>query len=161
MNFPWRVLLRDILLAILCFCFWIEIEIGTSSIFLHVLLALLTTLLAFFAHEWGHFFGGRLFGAKLLIDNRFTSFFLFKIYKVTTKKSFIALSLGGYLASIFMVLFFILTLPQNTLATTITLFLVAIGVIITLVLEVPELFRVVKSGQYPKGFAYTDNNNVS
>ena len=155
MTFPTVVFVRDLILALLCLVGWFQIT-ENNHISLHVLLALLSTLIAFFAHEWGHYFAGRFYGAKLKPSNKMNTLFLFKIIKLSSIKSFVALSLGGYLASIIMVLLFVFLLPKGLWSTIITLALTAVGVVVTLFLEVPELIRVLKTKKFPNGFAYTD-----
>ncbi|MGB0403721.1 MAG: hypothetical protein ACPGEG_06440, partial [Salibacteraceae bacterium] len=94
-QFPFIVFTRDVLLTALCLFGWSSINEG-YSIFLHSFLAVLSTLLAFFAHEWGHYLAGKLYGAHLKPNNKIYAFFLFKIIKLTSIRSFVALSLGGY-----------------------------------------------------------------
>jgi hypothetical protein len=129
---------------------------GAGHVALSVLTALLTTVLGYLAHEWGHLLGALAARSRFeLPATPFESFFLFRFDRERNSRSqFFAMALGGFAASIISVLLFVLLLPWGLLATTITLTLVALGVLATFVIEVPEFWGVWRGGPLPDGAAF-------
>ena len=133
---------------------------GFLYVALSVLLAAATTLLGYLAHEWGHLLGA--VGARARFELPATPFespFLFRFDRDrNTRRQFFAMALGGFAASIVSVPLFMLLLPSGVLATWITLALVAIGVAATLIIEVPEFWRVWRGGPLPHGAAFVSGD---
>ena len=129
---------------------------GAGPIALSAVTALLTTLLGYLAHEWGHLLGAMAAGAAFQLPaTPFESFFLFRFDRGRSSRAqFFAMALGGFAASILSVLLFVLVLPGGVLATPLTLGLVALGVVATFVIEVPEFWRVWRGGPLPDGPAF-------
>lgn len=104
-------------------------------------------VLAFLAHEWGHFSAARLSGAFSPVLKDPVSFFMFNFkYEHNTSQQFIWMSLGGPAGNWLLVLLLILLVPLNTpshallLATT-------IGVAINVsVFELPIIKRTLAGG---------------
>ena len=129
---------------------------GPGLIALSTATALPTTLLGYLAHEWGHLLGAMAARAAFKLPaTPFESFFLFRFDRDRSSRAqFFAMALGGFAASILSVLLFMLLLPRGVLATYLTLGLVGLGVAATLIIEVPEFWRVWRGGPLPDGAAF-------
>jgi len=115
----------------------------------------LAVLCAFLVHEWGHWLGGRLAGATLHPPERWTSPFLFHFDPERSgRRAFLALSGGGFAASVAAVGVLAAAVPWQGLAGRVTLVGVALGVAATLVLEVPVAWRVARGAPLPRGGVY-------
>ena len=158
MRDQWRqllqLILRDSVAVTLVIYVW-QLQ-GAGGLALAIITALLTTALGYLAHEWGHLLGALAVGARIeLPATPFESFFLFRFDRATnTRAQFFAMALGGFAASILSVVLFVLLLPGGGLATYLTLGLVGLGVAATLVIEVPEFWRVWRGGPLPNGAAF-------
>ena len=126
-----------------------------DGVLLAALAALATTLVGYLLHEWGHLLGALAAGARFALPaTPFESPFLFKFDRTgNTRGQFFAMALGGFAASIATVAVLVFVLPPG-LATWLTLGLVGAGVLATLVIEVPEFWRVWRGGPLPDGAAF-------
>jgi hypothetical protein len=165
MHGQWRqllqLLLRDGAAVVLVLGLWTWLlqspgTGGAGYLALSVLTALLTTALGYLAHEWGHLLGAIAARAAFQLPaTPFESFFLFRFDRERNSRAqFFAMALGGFAASILSVLLFVLLLPWGVLATYLALALIALGVGATLVIEVPEFWRVWRGGPLPDGAAF-------
>jgi hypothetical protein len=165
MRGQWRrllmLLLRDGAMLVLVLAVWRWLLPGAAAsgwayVALSAVVAALTTVPGYLAHEWGHLLGA--IGARAAFQlpaTPFESFFLFRFDRErSTRPQFFAMALGGFAASIVSVLLFVLLLPWGVLATQITLTLVAIGVAATFIIEVPEFWGVWRGGPLPDGAAF-------
>jgi hypothetical protein len=107
-------------------------------------------------HEWGHLLGALLKRAVFeLPATPFETFFLFRFNRdANTRPQFFSMALGGFVASILTVIALLLWLPAGLLATTLALTLTGLGVLATLIIEVPEFWRVARGGPIPSGAAF-------
>jgi hypothetical protein len=128
---------------------------------LSVLCAVAVTGLGYLAHEWGHLLGAIAAGAAFELPERaFESPFLFRFDRDrSSRPQFFAMALGGFAASIATVVAFLLLLPEGRLATWLALALLALGVAATLVIEVPEFWRVWRGAPLPDGAAFVSDRN--
>jgi hypothetical protein len=156
-----QLLLRDGVVVAGVLGLWILLRHGALAhgfghVALSVVVALLTTVLGYLAHEWGHLLGAIAAGATFQLPaTPFESFFLFRFDRDrSSRPQFFAMALGGFAASILSVLLFVLLLPWGVLATWLALALVVAGVIATLVIEVPEFWGVWRGGPLPQGSAF-------
>lgn len=133
---------------------------GAAAIALAILAALLTALCGFLLHEWGHLLGALAARSVVALPaSPFASPFLFRFdVGRNDGRQFCAMSLGGFIASVLAVLGLVWILPPGRLATLLTLALVALGVIATFILEVPEFLRVWRGGPLPRGAAYVSGS---
>jgi hypothetical protein len=158
MHGQWRQLLQLILRdwVALTVVFWLWQLEGTGGLALVILTAALTTGLGYLAHEWGHLLGAIAARARFQLPaTPFESFFLFRFDRDrNTRAKFFAMALGGFAASILSVVLFVWLLPGGVAATYLTLALVALGVAATLIIEVPEFWRVWRGGPLPQGAAF-------
>jgi len=154
-----RLLLRDLTIVALTGClWWFESHSdasGTGRVVLGVLAGLTTGVVGFLAHEWGHAIGSRLSKATIYYADRITSPFLF-FFDTTknTKRQFVAMSIGGYLASALALVAAVALLPWDQLSGQVGLIVVGLGVLATLAAELPTTIRVARGGAMPRGYVY-------
>jgi hypothetical protein len=127
-----RLLLRDALITAACAClWWLDLRgelTGAAGTVVSVLAGLSTGLVAFLAHEWGHAMGAKWSGARISFADRLISPFLFFFDTgASTRNQFIAMSMGGYVASAVALVAALLWLPRDQLSGQIGLVIVALG----------------------------------
>jgi hypothetical protein len=118
--------------------------VGSSmmAIPLAVAAGITVVMAAFLVHEWGHLIGAWTRGAVVEVAAKPWALFLFNFdEKRNSREQFLAMSCGGFAASLILVLLLTLTLSLHALADQIALGLTLIGVIATFVLEVPPAWR--------------------
>lgn len=119
----------------------------------------LVTVVAFLAHEWGHWLGAALSGGRVERPRRIASPFLFAFDTArSTRAQFLWMSAGGYAASAIAV---VLILAWADLATTsgvVALALTSLGVLVTAILEIPTTLRVARGAPLPGGGVYTGSS---
>jgi len=160
----WAFVVRDGLLVALTFGLWLlTLRLGRPAgpglAALHVFTGLMTVLCGFFLHEWGHLLAAWAAGSAFELPARFAdSPFLFRFNNVrNSRRQFCLMSLGGFAASIGFVALLLWVLPYQLLASYVALGLTAIGVLATLVTEVPGLILVWRGGPMPQGSAYVSD----
>ncbi len=122
-----------------------------------LLAGLTTTLVAFFAHEWGHLGGAIVAGGTVHAPRTLLSPFLF-FFDVakSSRRAFLAMSAGGYVASAAALIAILLFVPWGALSGRVALLTAAAGVLVTFVLEVPTTVRVARGGELPRGAVFVD-----
>ena len=152
---------RDALLLVLCVLLWqftLQQMAGLDrwlSIPLQLGAALLTTLVGFLVHEWGHLLGALAYRGKVHAPHRWYELFLFHFDgRSNNSRQFIAMSVGGFIASGIVVVVLLTWLPLDTLGGILALAFGALGVLATFVLEFPTTWRVMRGGPLPSGFVY-------
>ena len=163
-NRFWALATRDSLLVVLTVVLWhYTLQAGPAhsagGIVLHLATGLMTVLCGFFLHEWGHLAGAWIAkGAFVLPASPLESPFLFRFNNLrNSRNQFCAMSIGGFVSSIVFVAWLPLGLPQNLLASMVAEGLTALGVLATLVIEVPGLVRVMRGAPLPQGSAYVSD----
>lgn len=163
-NRFWAFAIRDSLLVAVTVALWmLTLQTGAAhgvgGVALHVITGLMTVLCGFFLHEWGHMLGAWSAGSAFELPARLTeSPFLFRFNNVrNSREQFCVMSLGGFASSILFVAFLLLVLPGHLLASTVAQGLTAIGVLATLIIEVPGLIKVWRGAPLPQGAAYVSD----
>ena len=170
MDRQWNRLLalivRDGLLIGLAFLLWRwTLEAGpaetSGGYALHLGTALMTVLCGYLLHEWGHLIGALLVRANVVLPRMFESPFLFRFdLHRNSRRQFTWMASGGFVSSLLLVAFLIWALPAGLLASQVALGLTGLGVLATLVIEVPEFWGVVvKGGPLPTGAAFVTTAN--
>jgi hypothetical protein len=156
-----KLALRDAVIALAGAALWLyTLRLGPAAGFwpvaVNVLTGLVTVIVGYLVHEWGHLAGAGLSASVVeLPATPIESAFLFRFNTVrNSREQFCAMSLGGFAASILLVAALLLWLPRGVLATDIALGLVALGVAATLIIEVPGLWRVWRGAPMPSGAAF-------
>lgn len=102
-----------------------------------------TTLSAFHAHEWGHYLGARLAGAFPRPGRSLATLFLFELEEgECTRSQWLAMSAGGYVASVIALAAIASFVDLGSWSGRITMGLVSLGVLATFLLEIPITVRV-------------------
>lgn len=124
---------------------------GAGPVALNILAGLMTVLTGYLVHEWGHLAGCWARGSAVRLPDSVASVFLFNFdVGRNDRRQFNAMAAGGFIASIAFVALLVLLVPRDFLAGKIALVLTVIGVIATLVLEVPTAWRVFRGGALPQ-----------
>lgn len=163
-NRFWALALRDTALVTLTVVLWRYTQQsgpahGAGSIVLHLATGLMTVLCGFFLHEWGHLVGAWIAGAALVLPaSPVETPFLFRFNNVRNSVSqFTAMSIGGFVASIVFVAWLPFGLPRGLLATYVAEGLTALGVLATLIIEVPGLVKVMRGAPMPSNAAFVSD----
>lgn len=160
------LLLRDVLVIALTLAAWqASLPHATASgsfiIALGIGVALLTLLVGYLVHEWGHLLGAWISQSVFeLPATVIETFFLFRFDSHRNSRAqFFTMALGGFASSIFMVALLVVLLPRSVLAGQIALALTAAGVLATFIIEVPEFMRVLRGAPIPNGAAFIQSKD--
>jgi hypothetical protein len=133
---------------------WPAADSSATANAVAVLTGVLTVVCAYLAHEWGHLAGARLVRAVVHHPDTIFSVFLFRFDSDRNdRRQFLAMSLGGFLASAAAIAVLLEFLPRTALAGRLALVLALLGVIATAILELPPAWRVVRGAPIPTGAA--------
>jgi hypothetical protein len=120
---------------------------GLGPMVLGVLTGVLVTVAAFLVHEWGHLTGALGSGGIVEAPRSLVSVFLFEFdEKASTRRQFLAMSYGGYLASIVAVILIALWIDLGTAGGLTTAVLAGSGIAATFALEMPKTWKAYRSG---------------
>jgi hypothetical protein len=148
-NLP-GFIVRDGGFTLLTVASWLLLVERGGGMALNVVVGLMTVVAGYLAHEWGHLIGAWTRKSRVVIP-KWTSPFLFNFDVArNTNRQFNAMAMGGFIASIVFVVLIAATLPMHLLASKIAASLTVIGVIATLILEVPTAWRVFRGAPLPQ-----------
>lgn len=156
---------RDLSLLGLCLLTWWLLTVRLAdagpalAVALSVVAVVLSALVTYLIHEWGHLTGAVAAGSVVYAPNKLVDPFLFHFdSRSNDARQFVWMSTGGLFASVAVLALLIAVLPFGEplarWAAWMVLALVVIGVIATLVREVPEAWRVARGGALPTGMVY-------
>jgi hypothetical protein len=154
---PFNILLRDSVLLLATLGLWvlsrhIEPRPSLAATAIDLAAGVMTAVIGFLLHEWGHLIGCWLGRSVVYLPDSITSVFLFKYDLVkNSRRQFMAMAYGGFVASALIVPALLLLLSFEHFADRVALVLVTLGVIATFVFEVPQAWRVYHGGAYPGG----------
>ena len=155
---------RDGLLIAVSAALWMcTLHFGTASgvwpVTLNILTGLMTMLIAYLLHEWGHLIGAWLSGSVVhLPEGALSSPFLFRFDTgLNGRRQFLAMSAGGFISSAVVVVALLLALPSGWLASHIALGLTVLGVLATFILEFPPAWKVFRGGAMPGGATFVSS----
>jgi hypothetical protein len=158
-----KLIIRDGAVAsITAALWWASIEVGASdsvaALLLHGITGLMTVLVGYLVHEWGHLIGAWSHRSVVhLPEGAFTSPFLFRFDTYRNDRAqFLAMSMGGFIASAIIVALLVALLPMALLASRVALALTVLGVIATFILEIPPALKVYRGGAMPGGPAFVN-----
>jgi hypothetical protein len=113
----------------------------------------------FILHEWGHLAGARWTGSRVHFAQTVWTPLLFHFdVRANTRRQFLAMSLGGYAGTALGLLALALVADASALSGRVAIGLTVIGVIVTLVAELPTTVRVWMGGSLPDGYAFRPPN---
>ena len=155
MKAPARFLLRDVLFTLGISALWLIESLwapdpGVLQVAFGISLGLLTLVLGALIHEWGHLAGALLTGSVVEYPPGWIGKLLFD-FDVTRndRRQFLAMSLGGYLAAIAILMLYALCLPFDHLAGQVSLVGMMLGTIAILAIEGPITVRVLTGASPP------------
>lgn len=119
------------------------------------LAALLLALAGYLVHEWGHLCGALISRASVILPPGINQAFLFRWDSDrNNRQQFFWMASGGFVASGLTVVVYLVVLDTAFLADRLALILTALGVLATLIIEVPEFLGVARGGPIPNGAAF-------
>lgn len=157
---PRRTLTRDAVLVMLTVLLWTlepnhRGRSGAAAFLVTTSAGILTVVVAFLVHEWGHLFGSLATKSRVFYPNTFTTPLLFHFDSATNdRRQFLWMSYGGYLASLIGLGVILLLVPTDAWSGQVALVLTGIGLIITFIAEVPTTIRVLRGAALPSGYAF-------
>ena len=160
----WRFAARDLVAAGLMIALWlVESQTRgdgtTTATALGVAAGLMTTVIAFFCHEWGHLLFALGAGGAVEAPRSLASVFLF-FFDIgrSDRRAFLMMSYGGYLASAAALVAILVLVPWSALAGKVALVTASLGVVATFALEIPTTVRVARGGPLPRGKVFVDGS---
>jgi hypothetical protein len=147
-----KLLMRDLAILVATLMGWhaygqMTDPHSTAGVAAAVAVGVATVICGFLGHEWGHLLGALARGGRVdLPTGLFASVFLFQFdLKRNTREQFLAMSMGGFIASALIVALLLVILPFDTLAARVALVLTSLGVLATFVIEIPGAWRVYRT----------------
>lgn len=126
-----------------------------ASAVVGVTAGVMVALSGFLVHEWGHLLGARLSASAVYFPSRIIAPLLFHFdVKSNTRAQFLAMSMGGFVATLFAVAGVLFVADRSAWSGRTALVLTLVGVAVTFVLELPVAYRVWRGGALPDGFAF-------
>jgi hypothetical protein len=156
---PRALAVRDLLLLAATLALWAADAAlrgtgGALPIVVAIATGAMTALSGYLAHEWGHLLGARLARSRVALPDTPWSVFLFKFDTGHNDRSqFLAMSMGGFVASAAVTAFLLAVLPFSAPSAWVALFLTALGLVATAILEIPPFWRVLRGAPLPRGGA--------
>lgn len=133
-----------------------------ASVFVAGLAGVMLPVSGYLLHEWGHLVGCLLSRSVVHFPPTPLAVLLFRYDTgVNDRRQFLAMFWGGFVASIFVVAGYFALLEWRYLADKIALTLTTLGVIATLVLEIPEGWGVYRGKDLPRGAAFVNQTKPS
>ena len=133
---------------------------GRPSVALGLASGVLVALGSFLLHEWGHWLGAVLTGARVHRPRTVLSPFLFWFdTSSSTRAQFLSMSVGGYAATGLAVAAIVAGADPSTTSGATALALAVVGLVVTAAAELPTTFRVARGAPLPSGFAYVSDDS--
>lgn len=130
-------------------------DAGAAAIAVALATGFMVTLVSFLLHEWGHWLGAVASGSPISRPPGALSPFLFHFdTKRSSRKQFLWMSMGGYIASVVALVCIATWADFSRLSGQVAFGLASLGVLVTLVLEVPTTLRVLRGAPLPQGGVY-------
>ena len=119
---------------------------------------LLIPFAGFLVHEWGHLLGAIASKARVEYPRTIWAIFLFRFDVVRSSRGqFLAMSNGGFIASVLLVVLLLSLLSVHYIGDIIALALTGLGVLATFVLELPVAWKVWHGAPLPTGAAFVSD----
>lgn len=159
------LLFRDLLFVAITALLWaMTLQAAGSdtpgALALHGLTGLMTVLLGYLLHGWGHLLGAWIGRSVVHLPQRaWSSPFLFRFDTgQNNRQQFLLMSAGGFIASALVVAALFWVLPHNFLASRAALSLTLLGALATFILEIPPAWQVYRGGPIPGGVAFVNTS---
>jgi len=155
-----RLAIRDLTVLVLSALLWRadsarRLDGGALALSIGIATGIATALCGFLLHEWGHLVASLATGSAVDYPKKLISPLLFHFDSAkNTRPQFFWMSAGGYVASLIGMIGIVTLCPLDALSGKVALVLGALGMLATLVLELPITWRVYRGGPLPMGVAY-------
>lgn len=125
---------------------------------LAALAGLLIAVCGYLVHEWGHALAALASGARIHWPPTIKAVFLFRFdCGRSTRRQFLWMSAGGFIASALVLALLAMVLSLRLHADAIAATLSVLGVIATIILEVPAAWAVWRGAPLPSGVAFVND----
>lgn len=157
---PWRFVLRDAAVVAVTATAWqldgrLRAQGDGVALAVAVSAGLLTALVGFLAHEWGHLAGSLATGSVVHFPRGLAHVFLFHFdARANSRRQFLWMSAGGYLATLVAVGGILALCPLDAWSGRVAVALAGAGMVVTFALEVPITLHVARGGPPPDGAVY-------
>jgi hypothetical protein len=150
-----KLLIRDLAIVTVTALIWIygagaSAQPGLRGDFLGVLAGVTIGVCGYLLHEWGHLLGAVAAGSTVRAPKSVASGFLFSFdSRANSRRQFLALSFGGWLATAIVLWMVYARLPQDLFASRVAGGVVTANVLLVLVIEVPLVAYSLWTGRVP------------
>ena len=155
---PPHLFVRDVIVVIAtALAWWFEPGLREGALAWPVAIGtgLLTAIVGFLAHEYGHLSASLATGARVSYPSSPLSTLLFHFDSAKNdRRQFLWMSLGGYMSSVIGIGLIVVLVPHDAWAGRISVLLAVAGLVVTFVLEVPITMRVFRGAPLPLDAAY-------
>lgn len=123
---------------------------GFAGDFAGVIAGVTIGVCGYLLHEWGHLLGALAAGSSVRAPRSLASGFLFSFdSRANSRRQFLALSLGGWIATALVLWFVYAQLPSDLFASRVARGAVAANVLLVVLLEVPLVVFSLVTGKVP------------
>jgi len=123
---------------------------GFAGDFAGVIAGVLVGVSGYLLHEWGHLLGAVLAGSTVQPGRSLASGFLFSFdSQANTRRQFVALSLGGWLATALVLWGVYALLPDGLFASRVARGFVSGNVLLVVLIEIPLVVYALVTGNVP------------
>lgn len=125
-------------------------DAGFRGDFAGVIAGVTIGVCGYLLHEWGHLLGAAIAGSAVQPGRSLASGFLFSFDSQTnTRRQFVALSLGGWLATALVLWGVYALLPEGLFASRVARGVVAGNVLLVVLIEIPLVVYALITGHVP------------
>lgn len=167
MRAPLNLLLRDLVIVAVTVLLWQvshRLQLGDHALSwpLAGLSGLLIAVCGYLVHEWGHALAALASGAQIHWPPSVAAVFLFKFdCGRSTRRQFLWMSAGGFIASGLVLALLAAVLSRSFHADVVAAVLSVLGVIATIILEVPAAWAVWRGAPLPRGVAFVNDASAA
>jgi len=150
-----KLLARDVLIVLLTAVVWhlaaeSSATPGMRGDFAGVVAGVTIGVSGYLLHEWGHLLGALAAGSTVRPGRSLASGFLFSFdSRANTRRQFLALSFGGWIATAAVLWFVYAQLPSELFASRVARGVVAANVLLVVLLEIPLVAFSLVTGRVP------------
>lgn len=150
-----KLLARDLIIVALTALVWhlaaaASARPGMPGDLAGVLAGVTIGVCGYLLHEWGHLLGALSAGSTVRPGRSLASGFLFSFdSRANTRRQFVALSLGGWLATTLALWFVYAALPSDLFASRVARGFVTANVALVVLIEIPLVVYSLATGRVP------------
>lgn len=152
-----KLAIRDLAAIAVCIgCWMFEAQLREGGGALHWLaiaaVAVMTFLVNYLCHEWGHLLGTKLASSAYHPPHTLKTFYLFHFdTQRNSVRQFLGMAAGGLVASTVLLPFWLVVLPLHSAAGIAAMALIVLGYLATLATELPVVWRIARGAPLPHG----------